>query len=82
METATAYLLRRLKEEGRHDLVEEYHKHNRAYQRDIAIKAKENQIAKWKLHISETKPGPYLERLKKNLERDEAALAKMKAETV
>lgn len=81
METATAYILRRLAEEGRHDLIEAYHVHNRAYQREIAIKAKENKVRQWQLYISETKPGPYLDRLKKNLARDEAALAKMKAES-
>lgn len=36
METATAYILRRLKEEGRDDLVEEYHAYEREYQKYIA----------------------------------------------
>lgn len=45
MQTALTWLLEKLEAEGRHDLVAQYHEHNRQYQRDGAIRSRERKIA-------------------------------------
>lgn len=79
METATAWLLKKLAEEGRTDLIEQYHAHNRAYQRSIAIKSTERQIAKCKdtlAKMTSIASPSWRDRVQKQLASYERLLAK------
>lgn len=81
VEPPTKFLLRRLKEEGHEDLVQEYHEHNRAYQRAISLRNRERTINALKFRMESTPPGSdAYERAKKRLAHEETALEKVKAE--
>lgn len=79
METAVNYLLKRLAEEGRVDLVEEYHAQDRRYHRSLAITRKEKYLNGCKQSLESAIPGSaWHARLEGRIARGEVALAMMK----
>ena len=78
-ETPLAYLLRRLREDGRDDLIEDYHRQNRRYQRSIRLRDAGLCVDRWRESL-ETAEGKHHEYAAMQLAKAKAALDKLERE--
>jgi hypothetical protein len=79
MQTAMSWLLTKLDEEGRHDLVEQYHENNKAYQREKSIAERERKLSLCKETLAQYNANDaYSLHLRRMIEKHEKSLEKLR----